>query len=76
MSESTIQANMIAQVHYRGTLTRNGEEFDNSEGREPLEFLVGHGQMIPGFEANLLGKAAGDQVTFELPPEEDPSSAF
>lgn len=70
MSAVTIQENTVASVHYRGTLTQGGEEFDNSEGRDPLVFLVGHGQMIPGFEAALMGKSAGDQVKFDLNPED------
>jgi FKBP-type peptidyl-prolyl cis-trans isomerase SlyD len=65
-----IEKNTVASVHYRGTLTRNGEEFDNSAGGDPLSFLVGHGQMIPGFEAALIGKSAGDEVKFDLTADE------
>lgn len=65
-----IQENTVATVHYRGTLTRNGEEFDSSAEGDPLVFLVGHGQMIPGFEAALLSKSAGDEVKFDLTPDE------
>ena len=50
MAENTVSENMVASVHYKGTLPENGEVFDSSEGREPLTFLVGHKQMIPGFE--------------------------
>jgi len=64
---STIETNTVATVHYRGTLTGTEDEFDSSFGKEPLSFLVGHGQMIPGFEAALMGKAAGDKVTFDIP---------
>ena len=70
MSSLAIAKNTVASVHYRGTLTRNGEEFDNSEGREPLTFLVGHRQMIPGFEAALIGKVAGDKLKVDLAPED------
>lgn len=70
MSAKTIENNTVATVHYRGTLTKNGEEFDNSHGDEPLAFLVGHHQMIPGFEAALIGKTLGDSVKFDLSPEE------
>ena len=70
MSTIAIAENTVASVHYRGTLTKNGEEFDNSEGREPLTFLVGHRQMIPGFEAALMGKVAGDKVNVNLSPED------
>ena len=56
-------------VHYRGTLD-NGEEFDSSEGREPLEFVVGDGEMIPGFEKAVLGMEAGQSRTVRLDPED------
>ena len=46
---------MIVTVHYTGTLPDSGEVFDSSEGREPLKFIVGHQQMIPGFEIELMG---------------------
>ena len=65
-----IAENTVAGVHYRGLLTGTDEEFDNNIGDEALVFLVGHRQMIPGFEANLMGKSAGDKVTFELTPDE------
>lgn len=47
------------RVHYRGTLD-DGSEFDNSQGREPLEVTLGGGQVIPGFEAALMGMAEGE----------------
>ena len=60
---------MIVSVHYTGKLTENGEEFDTSVGKEPLTFIVGKGQMIPGFEQELMGAVKGDKKTFELEPE-------
>ena len=42
------------KVHYKGTLT-TGEQFDSSEGREPLAFTVGAGQMIKGFDDAIPG---------------------
>jgi FKBP-type peptidyl-prolyl cis-trans isomerase 2 len=56
-------------VHYRGTLD-GGEEFDSSEGREPLEFVVGDGDLIPGFEKALLGMEAGQKKKVTLEPED------
>ena len=50
------------KVHYTGKL-ENGEVFDSSEGREPLEFTIGQGQMIPGFEAAVIGMKAGETKT-------------
>ena len=65
-----IDNNTVARVHYTGTLPENGEVFDSSEGRDPLTFLVGHKQMIPGFERELMGLAAGEKVEFTLPAED------
>ncbi|MAH08719.1 MAG: peptidylprolyl isomerase [Euryarchaeota archaeon] len=64
-----IEKDTIASVHYTGTLPESGETFDSSEGREPLTFLVGHGQMIPGFEAELMGSKVGEKKTFTLSPD-------
>ena len=55
-------------VHYTGKLT-TGEVFDSSEGKEPLKFQVGSGQIIPGFEEGLMGKKVGDKVTVNIQPD-------
>jgi peptidylprolyl isomerase len=52
-------------VHYSGRLT-TGEPFDSSEGRDPLVFTVGAGQMIPGFDAALPGMQIGDKKTIQI----------
>lgn len=57
------------KVHYHGTLS-NGETFDTSEGREPLEFTVGTGAVIPGFDAGVLDMHPGDKKTIQIPVEE------
>ena len=62
----TISNDMIATVHYTGTLPETGEVFDSSEGRDPLAFLVGHKQMIPGFEEEILGAKVGERREFTL----------
>tara|TARA_B100000287_G_scaffold313779_1_gene297137 strand:- start:8650 stop:9138 length:489 start_codon:yes stop_codon:yes gene_type:complete len=67
MSE-TIEQDSVASVHYTGTFV-DGEVFDTSEGRAPLSFLVGHGQMIPGFEQEILGAKVGDKREFTLTPD-------
>ena len=54
------------KVHYTGKLA-TGDQFDSSEGREPLEFTVGAGQMIPGFDAALPGMNVGDKKTINIP---------
>lgn len=53
------------KVHYHGRL-RNGETFDSSQGREPLEFTVGTGQMIKGFDDGVKGMQPGDKKTVEI----------
>jgi peptidylprolyl isomerase len=50
------------RVHYTGTLS-DGTTFDSSEGREPLEFTVGSGQVIPGFDAAVSDLGVGDTTT-------------
>jgi peptidylprolyl isomerase len=57
------------RVHYVGTLT-DGTEFDNSAGRDPLEFTVGAGQIIPGFDNALPGMTVGEQKTVNVPAAE------
>ena len=56
-------------VHYTGTL-EDGTEFDSSAGRDPLEFTVGSGQVIPGFENAVEGMAVGDSKSVNISPEE------
>ncbi len=63
-----IEQDTVASVHYTGTFP-DGEVFDSSEGRDPLTYLVGHGQMIPGFEQEMLGAGIGEMRDFTLTPE-------
>jgi len=55
------------RVHYRGTLT-DGTLFDQSEGRDPLAFTAGLGQVIPGFERAVIGLEPGETVTVTIEP--------
>lgn len=57
------------RVHYTGRLT-DGSQFDSSEGREPLEFTVGAGQMIKGFDAGVEGMALGEKKSINISPED------
>jgi len=53
------------------TLTSNdGEVIDTSEGREPLAYLHGHGNIIPGLEKALEGKGEGEEIKVKVDPEE------
>jgi len=54
------------RIHYTGTLS-DGTPFDSSEGREPLEFTVGSGEIIPGLDSALPGMSEGDKKTVEIP---------
>ena len=58
----------VVRVHYTGKLV-NGEQFDSSVGREPLEFTVGAGQMIKGFDAAMPGMTIGEKKTINIAPE-------
>lgn len=55
----------VVRVHYTGKLI-SGDQFDSSEGRDPLEFTVGAGQMIKGFDAALPGMRIGDKKTINI----------
>ena len=59
----------VVKVHYTGKLT-SGEQFDSSVDREPLEFTVGAGQMIKGFDAALPGMSVGEKKTINIPADE------
>lgn len=60
------KANDTVKVHYKGTLS-NGEIFDTSEGRDPLEFTLGSGQVIPGFDKGIEGMAIDESKTINIP---------
>lgn len=64
-----VQDNNQVSVHYTGTLN-SGEVFDTSREREPLEFTVGAGQMIPGFENAVRGMKLNEVKKVTLSPED------
>jgi peptidylprolyl isomerase len=57
------------KVHYTGTL-ESGEVFDTSKEREPLEFKLGEGQLIPGFENAVMGMSEGESTQVNIPSDE------
>lgn len=66
------------RIHYTGTL-EDGATFDSSDGRDPLEFEVGSGQIIPGLDEALPGMEVGEKKTVAVPcaqayGEPDPSA--
>jgi FKBP-type peptidyl-prolyl cis-trans isomerase 2 len=64
-----VQQGDKVKIHYHGKLT-DGTTFDSSEGREPLEFEVGTGAVIPGFDNGVKGMVIGDKKTVNIPAEE------
>ncbi len=63
-----IAKNKVASIHY--TLTDNdGKVLDSSAGREPLHYIQGIGNLIPGMEEGLEGKKQGDKVNLKVSPE-------
>ena len=60
------KAGNTVQIHYTGTL-QDGSVFDSSDGRDPLEFQLGSGQIIPGLDSAIDGMAAGEQTTVTIP---------
>ncbi|MFA6001547.1 MAG: peptidylprolyl isomerase [Thermoleophilia bacterium] len=57
------------KVHYTGKLT-DGTEFDSSVGRDPLEFTIGSGQVIPGFESAVVGMSPGESSNTSIPVDQ------
>jgi len=66
---SQVKKNDTVKVHYTGKLT-NGQVFDSSLEREPLEITIGEGQLIPGFENAILDMKVNDKKTVEIAKEE------
>ncbi|KAI9862404.1 MAG: Peptidyl-prolyl cis-trans isomerase fpr2 [Vezdaea acicularis] len=68
--ERRTQAGDQVQVHYRGTLAADGSQFDASYDRgAPFTFTVGKGQVIKGWDDNLLGMCIGDKRKLTIPPK-------
>ncbi len=66
---SQVKKDDVVKVHYTGTL-KDGQVFDSSLEREPIEFKVGAGQMIPGFEKGVLDMELNQKKTIEIPVDE------
>jgi len=67
---STVEKGTKIKIHYKGTL-EDGTEFDNSKSRgATLDFEVGAGLMIKGFDENVVGMGEGEVKTFTLAPEQ------
>ena len=66
---SQVKSGDKVKVHYHGKLT-SGDTFDSSAGREPLEFEVGSGMVIKGFDDGVTGMTVGEKKTINIPYDE------
>ncbi|MDJ0805258.1 MAG: peptidylprolyl isomerase [Gammaproteobacteria bacterium] len=66
---SAAKAGDTVKVHYTGTLS-DGTQFDSSRGGEPLEFTIGSGQLISGFNDAVNGMSVGDSKTVNIPSDQ------
>lgn len=57
------------QTHYTGKVD-DGSVFDTSAGRDPLQFTIGSGQLIPGYEQAVVGMNSGETKTIKIPADE------
>lgn len=64
-----VKSGDTVHIHYTGTLA-DGSVFDSSEGRDPLEFTVGSGQVIKGMDEGLPGMKVGDKKRLEIPADD------
>ncbi len=64
-----VKSGDTVHIHYTGTLT-DGTVFDSSDGRDPLAFEVGSGQIIPGLDTAIPGMTIGDKKTVEVPADQ------
>ncbi|NNF58689.1 MAG: peptidylprolyl isomerase [Rhodothermaceae bacterium] len=66
---STAKTGDSVRIHYTGRLN-DGTVFDSSDGREPLGFTLGSGEVIPGFDQGVAGMDVGETKTIEIPADE------
>lgn len=64
-----VKDNNTVKVHYTGKL-KDGRVFDTSEGKDPLKFTLGKGQMIPGFEKGLIDMKVNEKKTIHITKDE------
>ncbi|MBZ9779377.1 peptidylprolyl isomerase [Psychroflexus sp. CAK8W] len=67
---SQVKEKDTVKVHYTGKLASTGQVFDSSLEREPIEFTLGEGTIIPGFETGVLNMKEAEKKTIEIPKEE------
>ena len=64
-----VKSGDTVRVHYKGTLD-DGTVFDTNEDSDPLEFVVGDGELIPGFERAVIGHEKGEKVIVTVDPDD------
>ena len=69
MVADKIEKDVVVGINYRLTVS-DGTEVDTTEGRDPLEYLHGHANIIPGLEKALDGRRIGDELDMEFGPKE------
>ncbi len=69
MSADAVAADTVVSIHYK--LSLGGEDMvDSSEGCDPLQYLHGHGSIVPGLESLMAGRKVGDQFSAKVTPED------
>ena len=66
---SQVKENNTVKVNYTGKLS-DGQIFDTSEGKEPVEFVLGQGRLIPGFEKGVISMELNEKKTINIPAAE------
>ncbi len=66
---SRVKDKNTVKVHYTGKLTETGQVFDSSLEREPLEFTLGQGMLIPGFEEGIIDMEVNEKKTIDIPKD-------
>lgn len=66
MNKDSVQKDVVVSIEY--TLQVDGEEIDSSKGQDPLQFLVGHGNIIAGLEREMIGMKVGDSKDVVVQP--------
>jgi len=68
VEQETIQIDSVVSIHYSLTLD-SGEEIDSSDESKPLDYLHGHGNIVPGLEEELTGRKVGDDLAVVVTPD-------
>jgi FKBP-type peptidyl-prolyl cis-trans isomerase 2 len=66
---SQVKEKDTVKVHYTGKLSESGQVFDSSLEREPLEFTLGQGMLIPGFEEGIIDMKVNEKKTVAIPKD-------